>query len=203
LCEEAVRLGRILAELAPAESEVHGLVSLMEIQSSRLHARIAADGTPILLMEQNRAQWDQLLIRRGFTALERAQKAAPLGMGPYALQAAIAACHARARAAAETDWVRIVSFYDVLLHVMPTPVVALNRAVAVSMAAGPAAALDLVDALRDEPAMRTYYLLPAVRGDLLSKLGRNDEARAEFERAAGLTRNDRERGVLLKRAAEC
>jgi RNA polymerase sigma factor (sigma-70 family) len=203
LCEEAVRVGRILAELAPSESEVHGLVSLMEIQSSRLHARIAADGTPILLMEQNRAQWDQLLIRRGLTALERAQKASPLGMGPYALQAAIAACHARARAAAETDWVRIVSFYDVLLHVMPTPVVALNRAVAVSMAAGPAAGLELVDALRDESAMRSYYLLPAVRGDLLSKLGRNDEARAEFERAAGLTRNERERGVLLKRAAEC
>jgi RNA polymerase sigma factor (sigma-70 family) len=202
LCEEAVRLGRILAELAPAESEVHGLVSLMEIQSSRLHARIAADGTPILLMEQNRAQWDQLLIRRGFTALERAQKTAPLGMGPYALQAAIAACHARARAAAETDWVRIVSFYDGLLDVMPSPVVALNRAVAVSMAAGPAAALELVDALRDEPAMRNYYLLPAVRGDLLFKLGRVDEARAEFERAAGLTRNERERGVLLKRADE-
>ena len=203
LCEEALRLGRVLAELAPKESEVHGLVSMMEIQASRLHARIAKDGTPILLMEQNRATWDQLLIRRGLVALERAQRSAPDGMGPYALQAAIAACHARAHTAAETDWVRIVAFYDVLLEAMPTPVVALNRAVAVSMAAGAAAALELVDAIGGEPAMKSYYLLPAVRGDLLFKLGRKDEAKAEFERAATLTRNERERGVLLKRADEC
>jgi len=203
LCEEALRLGRILAELAPQESEVHGLVSLMEIQASRLHARIAKDGTPILLMEQNRATWDQLLIRRGLAALERARKAAPDGMGPYALQASIAACHARARTAEETDWPRIIGFYDVLLEVMPTPVVALNRAVAVSMAKGPATALKLIDAIKNEPAMKSYYLLPAVRGDLLFKLNRKDEARAEFERAATLTRNERERGVLLKRAGEC
>jgi RNA polymerase sigma factor (sigma-70 family) len=203
LCEEALRLGRVLAELAPGESEVHGLVSLMEIQASRLHARIAKDGTPILLMDQNRATWDQLLIRRGLMALDRAQKAAADGMGPYALQAAIAACHARARKAEETDWARIVGFYDVLLQVMPTPVVALNRAVAVSMAAGPAAALDLVDALQSEPAMKNYHLLPAVRGDLLFKLDRKAEAKAEFERAATLTRNERERGVLLKRVEEC
>jgi RNA polymerase sigma factor (sigma-70 family) len=204
LCEEALRLGRILAELAPAESEVHGLVSLMEIQASRLHARIAQDGTPILLMEQNRAQWDQLLIRRGFNALARAEKAATRdGLGSYALQAAIAACHARARIAEETDWKGIVALYDTLLEAMPTPVVALNRAVAVSMAAGPAAALELVDTIGKEPAMKSYYLLPAVRGDLLFKLERKDEAKAEFERAAALTRNDRERGVLLGRAREC
>lgn len=203
LCEEALRLGRVLAELAPKESEVHGLVSLMEIQASRLHSRIAKDGTPILLMEQNRATWDQLLIRRGLTALERAQKAAPDGIGPYALQAAIAACHARARTAEETEWVRIVAFYDVLLEIMPTPVVALNRAVAVSMALGPAAGLELVDAIKDEPAMKNYYLLPAVRGDLLFKLDRKKDAKAEFERAAGLTRNERERGILLKRAEAC
>jgi RNA polymerase sigma factor (sigma-70 family) len=205
LCEEALRLGRVLAELAPAESEVHGLVSLMEIQASRLHARIAKDGTPILLMEQNRATWDQLLIRRGLMALERAQKAAEVhqGIGAYALQASIAACHARARTAEETDWGRIVAFYDVLLQVMPTPVVALNRAVAVSMAAGPAAALELVDAIGKELAMKSYYLLPAVRGDLLFKLARPQEAKAEFERAASLTRNERERDVLLQRAAAC
>jgi RNA polymerase sigma factor (sigma-70 family) len=204
LCDEALRLGRVLAELAPGESEVHGLVSLMEIQASRLHARVAKDGAPILLMEQNRAHWDHLLIRRGLAALERAQQAARKdGMGPYALQAAIAACHARAHKAEETDWARIVAFYDLLLEIMPSPVVALNRAVAVSMAVGPAAALDLVEAIKDEPAMKHYYLLPAVRGDLLFKLGRTDEAGSEFERAAGLTRNDRERGVLLKRAAEC
>jgi RNA polymerase sigma factor (sigma-70 family) len=203
LCEEALRLGRILAELAPEESEVHGLVSLMEIQASRLHARIAKDGTPILLMDQNRAIWDQLLIRRGLNALDRAQKSATDGMGPYALQAAIAACHARARTAEETDWARIVGFYDVLLEIMPTPVVALNRAVAVSMALGPAAGLTLVDAIADEPAMQSYYLLPAVRADLLFKLGRKHAAKSEFERAATLTRNERERGVLLKRAEEC
>ena len=203
LCEEALRLGRVLAELAPKESEVHGLVSMMEIQASRLHARIAKDGTPILLMEQNRATWDQLLIRRGLMALERAQRSAPDGMGPYALQAAIAACHARAHTAAETDWVRIIGFYDLLLDVMPTPVVALNRAVAVSMALGPAAGLELVDAIKNEPAMKNYYLLPAVRGDLLFKLGRKDAAKAEFKRAADLTRNERERGVLVKRADEC
>jgi len=203
LCEEALRLGRVLAELAPKESEVHGLVSLMEIQASRLHARIAKDGAPILLMDQNRATWDQLLIRRGLDALERAQKAAPDGIGPYALQAAIAACHARARTAEETEWVRIVAFYDVLLEIMPTPVVALNRAVAVSMALGPAAGLELVDEIRNEPAMKNYYLLPAVRGDLLFKLDRKTDAKAEFERAATLTRNERERSVLLKRAEEC
>jgi predicted RNA polymerase sigma factor len=202
LCQEALRLGRVLAELAPKEAEVHGLVSLMEIQASRLHARIAKDGAPILLMDQNRAQWDQLLIRRGLAALDRAQKAAPDGLGPYALQAAIAACHARARKAEETDWARIVATYDVLLEAVPTPVVALNRAVAVSMAIGPAAGLDLVDAIAEEPTMKSYYLLPAVRGDLLFKLGRNDEARAEFERAAALTRNERERGVLMKRVEE-
>jgi RNA polymerase sigma factor (sigma-70 family) len=203
LCKEALRLGRILAELAPAESEVHGLVSLMEIQASRLQARIAKDGTPILLMDQNRAQWDQLLIRRGLAALQRAQRSAPTGTGPYALQAAIAACHARARKAEETDWGRIVAAYDVLLEVMPTPVVALNRAVAVSMAAGPAAGLELIDALADEPALKTYHLLRGVRGDLLFKLGRNDEARAEFEHAARLTRNARERDVLARRADAC
>jgi RNA polymerase sigma factor (sigma-70 family) len=203
LCEEALRLGRVLAELAPGESEVHGLVSLMEIQASRLHARIAKDGTPILLMDQNRATWDQLLIRRGLMALDRAREAAPDGMGPYALQAAIAACHARARTADETDWARIVGFYDALLEIMPTPVVALNRAVAVSMADGPAPALDLVDEIAAEPAMKNYYLLPAVRGDLLFKLARRPEARTEFERAASLTRNERERDVLLKRMEEC
>ncbi|HEX9324183.1 MAG TPA: RNA polymerase sigma factor, partial [Xanthobacteraceae bacterium] len=191
LCEEALRLGRILAELATNEGEVHGLVALMEIQASRLKARIGANGEPILLLEQNRARWDQLLIRRGLAALARAQAQGPLG--PYALQAAIAACHARARAAEDTDWPRIVSLYRQLAEITPSPVVELNLAVAVAMADGPEAGLARVDALADEPALKNYHLLPSVRGDLLKKLGRLDEARAEFERAAQLTQNARER----------
>ncbi|MBL8046092.1 MAG: hypothetical protein JNL09_06100 [Anaerolineales bacterium] len=198
LCEEALRLGRILAELTPQDSEVHGLVALMEIQASRLRARIGPTGEPILLLDQNRARWDQLLIRRGLTALERAEKLGPLG--PYGLQAAIAACHARARTAAETDWVRIAALYDALAQLLPSPVVELNRAVAVTMAYGPAAGLEIVDALLDEPALQRYHFLPSVRGDLLAKLGRTEEARAEFERAASLTRNTRERELLLERA---
>ena len=200
LCEEALRLGRILAELAPREPEVHGLVALMEIQASRLRARVGPAGEPVLLLDQDRGRWDHLLIRRGLAALERA---AELGgaLGPYALQAAIAACHARARTAAETDWPRIAALYDALAQLAPSPVVELNRAVAVAMAFGPAAGLELVDALVDEPALRGYHLLPSVRGDLLAKLGRAAEARAEFERAAGLTRNARERELLLSRAA--
>ena len=199
LCEDALRLGRILAGLVPNEPEVHGLVALMEIQASRLRARVGPSGEPILLLDQNRARWDQLLIRRGLAALERAEK---LGgaLGPYALQAAIAACHARARAAAETDWVRIAALYDALAQLMPSPVVELNRAVAVSMAYGPAAGLEIVDTLMSEPALKAYHLLPSVRGDLLVKLGRLDEARAEFKRAATLTRNARERALLLERA---
>jgi RNA polymerase sigma factor (sigma-70 family) len=202
LCEEALRLGRILAGLAPEEPEVHGLVALMEIQASRLKARVAPDGEPILLLDQDRARWDQLLIRRGLAALARAEAlhGAP---GPYLLQAAIAACHARARDAAETDWQRIAALYAALARVTPTPVVELNRAVAVSMASGPAAGLALADRLAAEPALRAYHLLPSVRGDLLQKLGRLDEARAEFERAAALTRNERERRLLLDRAAAC
>jgi RNA polymerase sigma factor (sigma-70 family) len=200
LCEDALRLGRVLAGLAPEEPEVHGLVALMEIQASRSRARIGPSGEPILLLEQDRARWDQLLIRRGLAALARAEQ--PDGrLGPYALQAAIAACHARARVAEETDWVRIAALYEALALQMPSPVVELNRAVAVGMAFGPAAGLALVDALTDEPALRSYHLLPAVRGDLFEKLGRNDEARAEFERAATLTRNSREQAVLLERAA--
>jgi predicted RNA polymerase sigma factor len=202
LCEEALRLGRILAELAPLEPEVHGLVALMEIQASRFGARTSSSGTPILLLDQDRARWDYLLIGRGLAALERAERLGG-GLGPYALQAAIAACHARARTAAETDWPRIVALYDMLSQVAPSPVVALNQAVAVSMASGPAAGLVLVDKLNTEPALKGYHLLPSVRGDLLRKLGRNDEARAEFERAASLTRNARERMLLLERAAEC
>ena len=200
LCEEALRLGRILAELAPREPEVHGLVALMEIQASRLRARTGPSGKPVLLLDQNRARWDQLLIRRGLAALERAER---LGgaRGPYALQAAIAACHARARTAAETDWARIVALYDELRRLAPSPVVELNRAVAVAMAFGPAAGLALVDALTAEPSLENYHLLPSVRGDLLAKLGRFDEARLEFERAASLTRNARERTLLLERAA--
>jgi RNA polymerase sigma factor (sigma-70 family) len=200
LCQDALRLGRILAELAPAEPEVHGLVALLEIQSSRAAARVGPDGAPVLLLDQDRARWDRLLIRRGLAALERAQAlgGAP---GPYTLQAAIAACHARAGAAAETDWPAIVALYDALVGLAPSPVVALNRAVAVGMASGPAAALPLVDALTTEPALRTYHWLPSVRGDLLAKLGRPAEARAEFERAAGLTRNTRERDLLRARAA--
>jgi len=206
LCEEALRLGRILAGLAPNESEVHGLVALMEIQASRFDARTSASGEPILLLEQNRARWDRLLIRRGLAALERAEAVANderRGLGPYALQGAIAACHARARTGAETDWARIVELYGALAAITPSPVVELNRAVALAMLAGPAAGLDLVDKLASEPALEAYHLLPSVRGDLLEKLGRLEEARAEFERAASLTRNERERKLLLNRAAAC
>jgi RNA polymerase sigma-70 factor (ECF subfamily) len=199
LCDEAVRVGRILAELAPGEPEVHGLVSLMEIQASRALARVGPGGEPILLLEQDRSRWDPLLIRRGLAALERAEG---LGgaRGPYALQAAIAACHARAHAAAETDWNRIASLSATLAEVSPSPVVELNRAVAISMASGPAAGLERVDAIASEPSLRNYHLLPAVRGDLLEKLGRKKEARAEYERAASLTRNSRERELLLRKA---
>jgi RNA polymerase sigma-70 factor, ECF subfamily len=200
LCEEALRLGRILAGLAPDEPEVHGLVALMEIQASRARARVSPTGEPILLLDQDRARWDQLLIRRGLAALDRAEE---LGgaHGPYALQAAIAACHARARTGADTDWVRIAALYDALAQLLPSPVVELNRAVAVAMAHGPAAGLALVDALLSEPSLRGYHLLPTVRGDLLAKLGRVEEARAECERAASLTHNARERELLLERAA--
>ena len=200
LCEDALRLGRILAGLAPDEAEVHGLVALMEIQASRLRARVGPRGEPVLLLEQDRGRWDQLLIRRGLAALERAE-ALTGTLGPYALQAAIAACHARARAAADTDWHRIVALYDALAALTPSPVVELNRAVAVGMAFGPAAGLELVDELADEPALKSYHLLPSVRGDLLAKLGRAQEARTEFERAAALTQNSRERALLLERAA--
>ena len=202
LCEDALRLGRILAALAPREPEVHGLVALMEIQASRARARRGPSGEPILLLDQDRGRWDQLLIRRGLDALERA---AALGgaPGPYALQAAIAACHARARTAAETDWARIVGLYGALAELSPSPVVELNRAVALAMLMGPAAGLAIVDGLRAEPALAHYHLLPSVRGDLLMKLGRRDEARAEFERAATLTQNARERTLLLERAAAC
>ncbi len=205
LCDEALRLGRILAGLAPREPEVHGLVALMEIQASRTGARTGPEGEPILLADQNRARWDQLLIRRGLAALEAAQdKAQETGrpLGPYALQAAIAACHGRARTADETDWRRIAALYDALAAVAPTPVVELNRAVAVSMAFGPAAGLPLIEALDAEPALKDYHLLPAVRGDVLERLGRLGEARAAFERAAGLARNARERELLLGRAAK-
>ena len=206
LCEEALRLGRILAELAPNEPEVHGLVALMEVQASRLKARTSPTGEPILLLEQNRARWDQLLIRRGLAALARAETRAS-GQGraleSYTLQAAIAACHARARAPEETDWARIVGLYGALAELTPSPVVELNRAVALAMLLGPAAGLEVVDALASEPALKAYHLLPSVRGDLLNKLGRLDEARAEFERAASLTRNERERKLLLDRAAAC
>jgi RNA polymerase sigma-70 factor, ECF subfamily len=200
LCEDALRLGRILAGLAPDEAEVHGLVALMEIQASRLRARVGPRGEPVLLLDQDRGRWDQLLIRRGLAALERAETLTG-ALGPYALQAAIAACHARALAAAETDWQRIVALYDALAALTPSPVVELNRAVAVGMAFGPAAGLELVDELADEPALKSYHLLPSVRGDLLAKLGRAQEARTEFERAAALTQNSRERALLLERAA--
>jgi len=202
LCEEALRLGRVLAELAPREPEVHGLAALMEIQASRLRARVGPAGEPVLLLAQDRARWDQLLIRRGLAALARAEQ---LGgaLGPYTLQAAIAACHARAHTAAETDWTRIAALYDALAQLAPSPVVELNRAVAVAMAFGPAAGLELADALSTEPSLRSYHLLPSVRGDLLAKLGRFDEAGAEFKRAAALTRNARERALLLARAAAC
>ena len=202
LCEDALRLGRILAGLAPKEPEVHGLVALMEIQASRLRARIGPSGEPVLLLDQDRARWDQLLIRRGLAALERAE-ALGGAYGPYALQAAIAACHARARTPEETDWARIAGLYDALGELAPSPVVELNRAVAVAMAFGPAAGLELVDKLISEPWLEAYHLLPSVRGDLLAKLGRFDEARTEFERAASLTRNARERELQLERAAAC
>lgn len=202
LCEEASRLGRILAELLPDASEVHGLVALMEIQASRLRARCSPVGEPILLLDQDRARWDPLLIRRGLAALARAE-ALGGALGPYALQAAIAACHARAREADETDWVRIAALYDVLAQAAPSPVVELNRAVAVAMAYGAEMGLEQVDRLGSEPALRHYHLLPSVRGDLLAKLGRNAEASAEFERAAALTRNERERQLLLARARAC
>jgi len=202
LCDEALRLGRILAALVPGEAEVHGLVALMEIQASRAAARVGPDGAPVLLLDQDRARWDYLLIGRGLTALERAEA---LGgrLGAYTLQAAIAACHARARRAADTDWLRIAALYDALAELAPSPVVDLNRAVALGMAYGPAVGLELVDEVAEAPALRGYHLLPAVRGDLLAKLGRADEARAEFERAAALTQNTRERALLLARAASC
>ena len=202
LCEEALRLGRVLAELAPREPEVHGLVALLEIQASRLNARVGPSGEPIVLLDQNRALWDQLLIRRGLAALERAERLGGAG-GPYTLQAALAACHARARTPAETDWPRIAQLYAELALVAPSPVVELNRAVAVAMADGPEAGLALVDALTTEPSLEDYHLLPTVRGDLLAKLGKIDEAREQFERAASLTRNARERELLLDRARTC
>jgi len=202
LCEDALRLGRILAELSPNEPEVHGLVALMEIQASRAHARVGPSGELILLLDQNRAHWDQLLIRRGLAALERAERLAG-ALGPYVLQAAIAACHARARTAAETDWNRIAELYDALAELMPSPIVELNRAVAVAMAFGPAAGLELIDTLAAEPSLKSYHLLPSVRGDFLFKLGRFTEAQAEFERAASLTRNAREREFLVGRARDC
>jgi RNA polymerase sigma-70 factor (ECF subfamily) len=202
LCEDALRLGRILAELAPGEAEVHGLVALMELHASRARARVGPAGEPVLLLDQDRARWDHLLVQRGLAALERAEGLArPLGA--YTLQAAIAACHARARTGAETDWTKIVALYDALVELTRSPVVELNRAVAVAMAFGPAAGLALVDALTDEPALRRYHLLPAVRGDLLLKLLRTDEARVEFERAASLTQNAREQGLLMARARSC
>jgi RNA polymerase sigma factor (sigma-70 family) len=202
LCEDALRMGRILAELVPHEPEVHGLVALMEIQASRLRARVGPSGEPILLLEQNRARWDHLMIGRGLKALERAE-ASGGALGPYALQGAIAACHGRARTAEETDWVRIAALYDALAALTPSPVVELNRAVAAGMAFGPAEGLALTDDLVGEPSLKNYHLLPSVRGDLLFKLGRLSEARSEFERAAGLTRNAPERTLLLERAARC
>ena len=202
LCEDALRLGRILAELVPEEPEVHGLVALMEIQASRSRARVSPSGEPILLLDQERSRWDQLLIRRGLAALARAEKLRR-ARGPYTLQAAIAACHAKATTPQETDWQRIAGLYERLGGLTPSPIVELNRAVAVGMAFGPAAGLEIVDALITEPSLKAYHLLPSVRGDLLRKLGRSDEARAEFERAAGLTRNARERDLLLNRARAC
>jgi RNA polymerase sigma factor (sigma-70 family) len=202
LCEDALRLGRILATLAPDNAEVHGLVALMEIQASRTRARVGPDGEPVLLLDQDRARWDQLLIRRGLAALAKAESIGG-SLGPYALQAAIAACHARAVRPQETDWPRIVALYDALSELTPSPIIELNRAVAISMADGPEAGLDVVETLVDEPALRGYHLLPAVRGDLLFKLGRLDEARSDFERAAFLTQNVRERKLLLDRAAKC
>jgi predicted RNA polymerase sigma factor len=197
LCEDALRLGRVLARILPGEGEVHGLVALMEIQQSRARARVGPDGEPVLLADQDRSRWDRLLIARGLAALARAAELGPLG--PYALQAAIAACHARAASTEATDWAQIARLYGALAQAAPSPVVELNRAVAISMADGPAAGLAAVDALADEPALRGYHLLPAVRGDMLERLGRGEEARAEFARAAGLTRNERERALLLAR----
>lgn len=202
LCEEALRLGRILAELVPKEPEAHGLIALLEIQASRIRTRTGPKGEIVPLFEQNRARWDQLLIRRGLAALKRAESLGE-ALGPYALQAAIAVCHARARTPEETDWARIVALYDALAQLVPSPVVELNRAVAVGIAFGPAAGLELVDELIAEPSLKAYHLLPSVRGDLLAKLGRNHEARQEFERAAALTGNLRERTLLLQRAAGC
>ncbi len=202
LCEEALRLGRILAGLTPNEPEVHGLVALMEIQASRAGARTGPSGEPILLLDQNRARWDQLLIHRGLAGLERAEQLGD-ALGPYTLQAAIAACHARARTSAETDWARIVVLYEALAQLAPSPIVELNRAVAVAMAFGPAAGLEIIDTLTLEASLKAYHLLPSVRGDLLRKLGRFGEARAEFERAAALTRNGRERELMLERARAC
>ena len=205
LCEDAQRLARVLAALAPDEPEVHGLVALLEIQASRLRARVGPGGEPILLLDQDRGRWDHVLVRRGLAALARAESLAAArgeALGPYALQAAIAACHARALTGADTDWVRIAALYDALGQLVPSPIVELNRAVALSMAFGPAVGLEAVDALRDEQALRGYHLLPSVRGDLLAKLGRHDEARAELERAAEMTRNERERTLLLRRVDE-
>ncbi len=202
LCEDALRLGRILAGLVPKVAEVHGLVALMEIQASRVHARVGPKGEPILLLDQDRTRWDHVLIRRGLAALQRAEELGG-GLGPYALQAAIAACHARARVAVETDWERIAALYDALAQLMPSPIVELNRAVAIAMAFGPAAGLELIDTLVAEPSLKAYHLLPSVRGDFLFKLGRFVEAQAEFQRAASLTRNAREREFLLGRAQAC
>jgi RNA polymerase sigma factor (sigma-70 family) len=202
LCDDALRLGRILTGLMPAEAEVHGLVALMEIQASRLRARVGPSGEPVLLMDQDRSRWDQLLIRRGLAALAQAEQLGA-SRGPYTVQAAIAACHARAHVAEETDWERIAALYEALAQLEPSPVVELNRAVAVSMAHGPAAGLEIVDVLTSESSLDAYHLLPSVRGDLLRKLGRFDEARTEFERAASLTRNARERVLLTERAAAC
>ena len=202
LCDDALRLGRVLAELAPKEPEVHGLVALMELQASRAKARVGPSGEPILLKDQDRAQWDQLLIRRGLGALDRAKQLG-IAAGPYVVQAELAACHAKARTPEETDWARIVTLYDALAQLSPSPVIELNRAVAVSMAFGPAAGLELVNALTSDPSLEKYHLLPSVRGDLLTKLRRFDEARLEFERAASLTRNVRERELLLHRAKAC
>lgn len=202
LCQEALRIGRVLAEIAPTEAEVHGLVALMEFQSSRFKSRVNAEGEPVLLMDQNRALWDYLLIRRGFAALDRIERLGGM-TGPYAIQAAISACHAGAPSAAETDWIRISALYEALAQVSPSPIVELNRAVALSMAFGPEIGLEIVDVLRGEPALKGYHLLPSVRGDLLFKVGRLDEACAEFKLAASLTDNLRERSLLLDRAAEC
>ncbi|MNZ69791.1 hypothetical protein D3C78_881040 [compost metagenome] len=202
LCSEALRLARILAEIAPGEPEAHGLVALMEIQSSRFRARVSTSGEPILLMDQNRALWDHLLIRRGLTAIERAERLDRV-FGPYLIQASIAACHARARTASETDWVRISALYDALSQVAPSPVVELNRAIALSMAFGPEVGLEVVDALMQEPSLKNYHLLPSVRGDFLMKLGRKQEACTEFKRAASLSHNEKERELLLRRAYDC